>query len=61
MNAVNSTAALLRLEVGDYYEWRYKEVQWWSGYDFWYFMGEFRFVSSLSFVHLFSFIPFPKC
>lgn len=29
----------LRLEVGDYYQWRYYEVQWWSGYDFWYFVG----------------------
>lgn len=32
-------SAGMRMEVGDYYQWRYYEVQWWSGYDFWYFMG----------------------
>jgi hypothetical protein len=30
---------MLRLEVGDYYEWRYYETFWTSGYDFWYFLG----------------------
>eukprot|EP01089_Gocevia_fonbrunei_P021897 TRINITY_DN8660_c0_g1_i3.p1 TRINITY_DN8660_c0_g1~~TRINITY_DN8660_c0_g1_i3.p1 ORF type:complete len:304 (+),score=35.38 TRINITY_DN8660_c0_g1_i3:983-1894(+) len=31
--------AFLTVWPGDYYEWNYKEVQWWSGYDFWYFLG----------------------
>jgi hypothetical protein len=36
-------SAGMRMEVGDYYQWRYYEVQWWSGYDFWYFMGALSF------------------
>jgi hypothetical protein len=37
----------MRMEVGDYYQWRYYEVQWWSGYDFWYFMGALSLHQSL--------------
>jgi hypothetical protein len=40
-------SGLLTLEVGDYYEWRFKQVQWYSGYDLWYFLG---MVGGLSFL-----------
>ncbi|KAL6077874.1 hypothetical protein QOT17_001911 [Balamuthia mandrillaris] len=51
--------ARLVLEVGDYFETYYEEVQWYTGYDFWYWLG---MVGGFSFlllmVHSCAFFPF---
>jgi len=41
--------AFLSIWPGDYYTWRFKEVDWWTGYDFWYFLG---LIGGMSFILL---------
>ncbi|KAL6062579.1 hypothetical protein QOT17_012177 [Balamuthia mandrillaris] len=59
--ALNATSSGFVLKVGDYWENHYQQVQWYSGYDFWYFMGMLGGSSFLLLMlHTCAFYPFKR-